>query len=234
MRAFLFDLDDTLFDHRHSTRRALAALSRTLPGLGTVALDVLEDRHGALLEQVHPQVLRGLMTVDQARRERLRRLVEEQGEHAEPQTIEAAAVLYRQTYLSTRRPVAGAVGLLAALRAHGAIAVVTNNLTMEQMAKVEVCGLRTRIDALVCSEAVGVAKPDPEIFRVALDKLGGRADQAVMIGDSWHADVLGARAAGIRAAWFNPLRRPCPEPGGVLEVHDWEPVELTVERLLNV
>jgi HAD superfamily hydrolase (TIGR01509 family) len=232
MRAFLFDLDDTLFDHRHSTRQGLRVIRTVLPALGTLTLDDLEDLHASLLEQVHQDVLRGTMTVDQARIERLRRLVHGQGAHAERTAIDAAAAAYRAAYLAARRPIPGAVGLLEALRQRGPIAVVTNNLTTEQAAKVDVCGLRAHIDALVCSEAAGVAKPDPGIFEVALETVGGIADEAVMTGDSWHADVLGARAAGIRAAWFNPQRRPCPDPGAVLELHRWEPIEVTVERLL--
>jgi FMN phosphatase YigB (HAD superfamily) len=47
-----------------------------------------------------------------------------------------------------------------------------------------------------------------------------------MVGDSWHADVAGARAAGIRPIWFNPRRLPKPDPdGNVEEIHALEPVE---------
>jgi putative hydrolase of the HAD superfamily len=46
-----------------------------------------------------------------------------------------------------------------------------------------------------------------------------------MVGDSWAADVIGARAAGIRAIWFNPDRAPSPEPeAGVVELSALEPV----------
>ena len=48
-----------------------------------------------------------------------------------------------------------------------------------------------------------MAKPDPRIFAIALERLGCAAADAVMIGDSWPADIEGARAAGVRAIWFN-------------------------------
>lgn len=234
MRAFLFDLDDTLFDHRHSTRQALEAIRCTLPGLEGLSLDQLEERHGALLEQIHVDVLRGAMSVDEGRRTRLRRLVEQEGHIAREELIETAARRYRAAYLSARRPVPGAGRLLEALRAHGPIAVVTNNVALEQHGKIEVCGLRGLIDALVCSEEVGLVKPDPAIFRVALAKIRARAEDTLMVGDSWQADVLGARAAGIRAAWFNPRRLPHPEPGIVeFEFQGWEPLEAVLERLVQ-
>ena len=53
-----------------------------------------------------------------------------------------------------------------------------------------------------------------------------------MVGDSWAADVLGARAAGIRAIWFNPDRVPSPEPeAGVVELHALEPVDAAVATI---
>ena len=59
-----------------------------------------------------------------------------------------------------------------------------------------------------------------------------RADEVVMVGDSWAADVLGARAAGIRAIWFNPDCAPSPEPGaGVVELHALEPVDAAVAKI---
>lgn len=232
MRAFLFDLDDTLFDHRHSTRAALAAIQHRLPGLSELALDALDERHAAILEQLHLRVLRGAVTVDEARVERLRRLVESQRAPAGAAALEAAARTYRAAYLAARRPVAGAVALLRALGQHGAIGVISNNVTAEQTGKIDACGLRDHIDALVISEDVGIAKPDPAIFHHALGRVGARAEDAVMIGDSWSADILGARAAGIRALWFNPLGRPCPEPGCVTELAAWEPIEDALRRIL--
>jgi REG-2-like HAD superfamily hydrolase len=58
-------------------------------------------------------------------------------------------------------------------------------------------GLDGRFDAVVASAAVGAAKPDPRIFRIALDALGLAASEAVHVGDSYEADVQGARASGV-------------------------------------
>jgi putative hydrolase of the HAD superfamily len=233
MRAFLFDLDDTLFDHAHSTRVALGVIQRQLAPLRALALDALEAAHAVVLEEVHRQVLAGALDVDAARIVRFRSLVESYGGGATDAEIEAGARAYRAAYLEARRPTAGAAALLRALRPHGRIGVVSNNVMNEQAAKMIVCGLREHVDALVVSEEVGIAKPDPRIFRVALDRLGAPADDAVMIGDSWSADVAGALAAGIRPVWFNPLRRPCPDPSCIAgELESWEPAETIVAKIL--
>ena len=53
------------------------------------------------------------------------------------------------------------------------------------------------LDFVVASAAVGTAKPHPDIFHVALDRAGLRADEVIYVGDSYISDVIGARAAGI-------------------------------------
>ena len=45
---------------------------------------------------------------------------------------------------------------------------------------------------------VGVWKPDPEIFRFALHRLGTQPNETLYVGDNYYADVVGARRAGLR------------------------------------
>jgi putative hydrolase of the HAD superfamily len=66
-------------------------------------------------------------------------------------------------------------------------------------------GLLDRFDALCFSDELGICKPDPDIFRRALDPLGVRPDEALHVGDRPDLDLEGARAAGLRSVH---LRRP--------------------------
>jgi putative hydrolase of the HAD superfamily len=50
---------------------------------------------------------------------------------------------------------------------------------------------------------VGYKKPAPEFFRFILDDLGLQPEQAVMVGDDFPTDVLGAQSVSIRAIWCN-------------------------------
>ena len=92
-------------------------------------------------------------------------------------------------------PLPGAVETISRLRAHGlALAVVSNwdETLPERLTAFEV-------DAIVSSSEAGMPKPDPAIFRLALERLGVRPDRALHVGDS-PADEQGARAAGMRFA----------------------------------
>ena len=54
------------------------------------------------------------------------------------------------------------------------------------------------------SHVVGFEKPDPRIFRHALEISGSPAERTLHIGDMYHADVVGARGAGIHALLLDP------------------------------
>lgn len=201
--AVLFDLDDTLFDHWASTRTALADLCQQFPALGGVPAGAIEAEHRRLLEELHLRVLAGRMTVDDARVERFRQLLAFAGGTAVAGDAAAAAAAYRSAYLAHWRPVEGALDLLEALHGRVSTGVVTNNVAAEQRQKIAACGFGPLLDVVVISEEAGATKPDPRIFRLALDRLGCEAGETVMIGDAWDTDITGARAAGIRPIWFN-------------------------------
>ena len=205
IRAVLCDLDDTLFDHRHATRQALGELREVEAALSTWPIEELERRHGQILEELHREVLAGRRTIDSARNERFRRLLEAGGADRVSERTASAASHYRQAYEKSWRPVPGARELLGAIAASGrAVAVVTNNKVAEQRRKLDRTGLSPLIAALITSEEVGEPKPGARIFEASLDALGMAAGDVVMLGDAWNTDIVGAVSAGIRAVWFNP------------------------------
>jgi len=230
-RAVLFDLDDTLFDHRGSARAALAEVHRH--HAGHTDFDAFERHHSQYLEEMHIEVLAGRVGLDDARRERFRRVFLALGMALEPGEIDAIASAYRQGYLRVQRPVDGAAALLAAVRPHARIGIVSNNLVDEQREKLAFCRLSRYVDVLMVSEEAGISKPDPRIFHMALERIGVASGDAVMVGDSWAADIVGAARAGIRAVWLNPLRQPMPaEPAGVTEIHSLTPVSAVLPVIL--
>jgi HAD superfamily hydrolase (TIGR01509 family) len=93
---------------------------------------------------------------------------------------------------------------LARLRELGLTLVVVSNSdgTVEQ--SLDTAGLRPFFTVVVDSAIAGYEKPDPRIFAHALERAGAIADRTLHIGDIYHADVLGARGAGIHALLLDP------------------------------
>jgi HAD superfamily hydrolase (TIGR01509 family) len=88
---------------------------------------------------------------------------------------------------------------LAELRRLGLRLVVVSNSNGTLHTKLERLGLLSAVDLVMDSFELGVEKPDPAIFRLALEKCGARASSTLHVGDFFHIDVVGARAAGLHA-----------------------------------
>lgn len=98
----------------------------------------------------------------------------------------------------------GVPGALERLRRLGLqLAVVSNSDgTVEE--SVQEAGLRPFFFAVIDSAIVGYEKPDPRIFEQALARCGARRETTLHVGDMYHADVEGARRAGLHAVLLDP------------------------------
>jgi putative hydrolase of the HAD superfamily len=85
------------------------------------------------------------------------------------------------------------------LRGRGLKLVVVSNWDISLASVLENCGLSSHLDGALSSAGTGSRKPDPGIFRSALELAGCGPDEALHVGDTPEEDTEGARAAGIRA-----------------------------------
>jgi putative hydrolase of the HAD superfamily len=83
------------------------------------------------------------------------------------------------------------------------LGLVTNGAPDVQREKLAGTTLGSRFATIVISAELGIAKPDPRIFEVALGVLGAAPRDAAMVGDSLPRDVAGAHQAGLRAIWID-------------------------------
>jgi len=89
---------------------------------------------------------------------------------------------------------------LAALRERGLALVVVSNANGRLRHLLDRLDLTRWFDVILDSQEWGVEKPDPRLFRLALEQSGARADRTMHVGDLYHVDVAGARAADLREA----------------------------------
>lgn len=232
-KAVLFDLDDTLYDHIAASRRGLEAWRARFDALAAANPDALEREHAEALEAVHVRLLAGELTLEEARISRTRSIFARYGLSLDAPQAADAYDTYRAAYESHRTLVHGCVEVLDALVERGVrLAIVSNNRESEQHEKLAALDLARYFDAVVISEAVGITKPDPRIFDIALERLGVAADEAVMVGDSFGNDVVGAEAAGIRAVWLDRRGEASSvEPRTVLP--GWSPADAAIRALLE-
>jgi putative hydrolase of the HAD superfamily len=96
---------------------------------------------------------------------------------------------------------------LRSFRERGLILGVVSNWDTRLRRIAEGLGLGDLVDFLVISAEAGVRKPDPGIFRLALEKAGVSPEEAIHVGDLAEEDVEGARRAGIRGVLIERTRR---------------------------
>ena len=129
--------------------------------------------------------------------------------------------VYHDTMNLWERVITGTEAALKTLAARYRLGVVSNaNGTVRN--KLERVGLGHFFETVVDSAEEGIEKPDPRLFRVALDRLGVRAEDTAYVGDIFKVDVVGARAAGLLPILIDPrgvhLDKACQRVASLAEV----------------
>jgi putative hydrolase of the HAD superfamily len=222
IKIVFFDVDDTLYDHRYHIQKAITSLREEYAFLQGHSVEYLISLSHRFLEEVHVSLLRGELSYEESRKLRWEKFTAAL-DHPTSNAMEIAD-FYSGKYFASERAVPGSIELLKKLKEHYRLGVISNNLFSEQTKKMQRIGIIDYFDTIAISEEVGFAKPDPRIFEVALERARVAASEAVLIGDSWTNDILGALNAGIRPIWFNRLGVISPNPQ-ITEISSLEPAE---------
>jgi len=83
------------------------------------------------------------------------------------------------------------------------LGVISNGITIKQWEKLIRLGLHHFFDEIITSQEAGVEKPDEEIFKLAIGKMGCKAEKSVMVGNKFNEDILGAINTGMSAILVN-------------------------------
>jgi putative hydrolase of the HAD superfamily len=102
--------------------------------------------------------------------------------------------------------VPGAAAALAALHGRYRLALATNAAdsgageVRAALARVDLAGC---FDLVLTARELGARKPSRDFYRAALEALGCDASEAVMVGDDYETDILGAKVTGLRTIWLD-------------------------------
>ncbi len=211
-RAVLFDLDDTLYDQAVPFARAVHAVVGPVEGATDAALYAASRAHSGEIFAAYSEGR------DPTQAMYARRMIATLADFGRPVTEDVALQIQRRYMARTCNPIelsAPMRGLLDDLASRKVrLGVVTNGNGERQRAKARQLGLDRWMPAraIVVSEDVGLAKPDPAIFALGAQRLDVPAEACVFVGDSIDVDVRGAQAAGMGAVWID--RRDAPVPAG--------------------
>ena len=205
IKHIFFDLDRTLWDFEANSHETLLELciSHNLSNKGITDYEAFIKNY-----KVHNEKLWELYRVDKIsqkdlRRERFQRALADYD-------IEDAGLAERigEDYVATcpkkNKLFPHTIEVLNCLSVKYKLHIITNGFHNVQHIKLKHSGLSSYFDKIITSEQVGVKKPNPKIFKYALQQANANVKESIMIGDDVEVDVLGAEQIGIQGVFFNP------------------------------
>ncbi len=195
IKAVFFDIDDTLYDTSGFAKLARKAALNAMIDAG---LPLSHDEAYKLLREIIKE--KG-SNYDKHLNVLTKRVFGEE----KPLLIALGMITYHNVKFALLRLFPETMSTLIHLKAQGYhLGVISNGLTIKQYEKLVRLGLHHFFDSVVTSQEAGVEKPDIAIFTMAMERMGCKAENSVMIGNSFNDDILGAVNAGMSAVFLTP------------------------------
>lgn len=202
----LFDADNTLFDFDQAQEVSLRSAVKELCGKFN---ESWLDTYSKISVQCWREFEAGLISIDQLKLRRFKEFTDTTNIDVDPKRLGDS---YMQKLSQCSMLLDHCEPVLQEFSAKGCkMAIVTNGLSMIQRPRFKQSPITPLFDAIIISDEIGVAKPHPRIFEVAMEQLGSdNYNRTLMIGDNLLSDIEGANKFGIDSCWMNPDgRRNC-------------------------
>lgn len=196
-----FDLDHTLWDFEKNSALAFQKIFKE------VSLELDFDQFLAVYIPINLEYWR-LYREDQIskkelRYQRLKKAFDAIELEVADETINRLSVLYIDNLPNFNHLFEGTIEILDYLQDKYTLHLITNGFEEVQSKKLRQSGIFDYFEEIVTSESVGVKKPNPRVFRHALEVAKASPENSIMIGDSFEADVLGAHGVGMDTIFCN-------------------------------
>ena len=207
-RHIFFDLDHTLWDFEKNANETLHTLfeRHNFARFGTFTVEQFVSVYSDINHALWRMYQSNKISQQQLREVRFVRTLTKLGvpEDQVPATISAefTDILPQKTAVF---PYTHEV--LDYLKPNYRLHLITNGFNDIQSLKLASSNLAHYFEEVITSEHSGHLKPDPRMFRHALERTGATAAESLMIGDNLECDVLGAYNSGIDQVYFNPDKR---------------------------
>lgn len=194
----MMDIDNTLLDFDAAERKALL---ETLQQFSLPCDEAAVSRYHEINSSLWGELNKGKIRRDKLVVERFDRFVKEIGAAAKATELNRAYTEHLATHADV---IPGAEEALQELAEVATMIAVSNGTELVERGRLKLSGFEKYFDDIFVSEAVGVSKPNPKIFQMAMRKLGiEHSDKVLVVGDSLSADIQGGVNAGLDTCWVN-------------------------------
>lgn len=211
IKHIFFDLDHTIWDFDKNAHETLTELYEQyeLCSLGLQSCETFIETYTENNQLLWAEYHMGRITKETLRAERFNKTFVQLGLHPEkvPQAFEDD---YVRMSPKKKNLFEGSEKVLGYLQNKYTLHIISNGFKETTLIKMDLCNLNPYFTNVIISEDVGVNKPDKAIFEYALEKARAQKHESIMIGDSIEADIRGAQDFGMKAIFFNPLKKEKP------------------------
>ena len=194
IKAVFFDMDDTLYDTSGFAAIARQAAVKSMVHNG---LKCSEEEGYSLLKDI-------INEKGSNYDKHFNILTKEVNGDEDPLIIVNGIITYHNTKFAMLKLEPECFSILLYLKSKDyKVGLITNGKELKQWEKLVRLGVYPFFDDVVTSESVGVEKPDPEIFNIAMNRLNVTSGTSLMIGNSFESDIMGAYNAGIPSMIIN-------------------------------
>ncbi len=199
----LLDLDDTLWDFSQSAKISLQQMYEELElGRWFDSVEQFIKIYKVKNTQMWEEYGRGEITKEYLALERFAHPLR-QANCSEMELAQKMSEMFLGLTNKNMVLIDGAIELLEYLKPKYKLAAVSNGFVEAQYVKLDSSGLGKYFSHIILSEEIGLHKPDVKFFQKALQITATNSVNAVVIGDNFDSDVLGAQNAGIDAIYFD-------------------------------
>lgn len=199
-----FDLDNTIWDFNSNSFDALYVALDKQKLLGQIgSYDDFFKTYSEVNDRLWELYRQGLMNKKVLS---VQRFEESFAKHGTPLLAEGGiinAAYLAEMPLQTKL-IEGAREVLDYLHGRYEVAIITNGFKEVQYDKIQKSALSKYFRKIFISEEIGAQKPGRKIFEHAVKSMNAPKKSALMIGDSWEADIVGAMNFGIDQIYYNP------------------------------
>ena len=199
IKAVFFDIDDTLLDFKRSADRAMERGYRSLNEECPRELFATYHRINA---QLWRRIEAGELSRAEHKRIRFKLIFDELGIKHDPHAFEE---IFLKEMFSSAVEVENANNILSSLKGRYPLYAASNApVAAQQINRLKLSGMLEKLDRVFVSGDIGATKPAVEFFFAVMERAGQKnAEECLFIGDSYEADITGAKNAGMVTCLFD-------------------------------